>query len=85
VGQSPWLSGLETSTIHLSGEGEIMQYLSIAFGALGVIAFVVAVFGRFIDTPTVVLLGETFSAHGLTSAANTVLLIGIFLHLLSKR
>lgn len=62
-----------------------MKYLALAVCALGLLVALAAVAGRFIGPPEVHLLGYTFRASGLLLVANTLLLLGISVNLLSKK
>lgn len=62
-----------------------MNYLPLAVCALGLLVALAAVAGRFIGPPEVHILAYTFSASSLLLVANTLLLLGIFLNLLSKK
>jgi hypothetical protein len=53
------------------------------FGALGVLILLAGIAGRFIGTPNVGIFGHVFVAGSFISLANTCLLLGIFLHLVS--
>jgi len=59
-----------------------MKYLSLAAGGLGVLLLLVGIIGRFSGTPGVELFGQAFSAISFVVLANTLLLVGIFVHLL---
>ncbi len=59
-----------------------MKYLSLAAGGLGVLVLLVGFLGRFIGAPEIFLLGQAFSAISFVVLANTLLLVGIFVHLL---
>ncbi len=59
-----------------------MKYLSLAAGVLGVLVLFVAALGRFIGAPEIFLFGQEFAARTFVVLANTLLLAGIFVHLL---
>jgi hypothetical protein len=65
-------------------EGETMKYLSLGAAVLGALVFLVAVYGKLAGIPLMTLGGLTISGQGLVLVANSFLLFGIFLHLLSK-
>ena len=60
-----------------------MKYLSLAAGALGILMVLVGFLGRFIDAPEIFLFGQAFAARTFVDLATTLLLVGIFVHLLS--
>jgi hypothetical protein len=62
-----------------------MKYLSLTSGALGLLSLLVGAIGRFSITPPprIELFGQAFIPSSFLILANTLLLIGIFLHLLS--
>jgi hypothetical protein len=62
-----------------------MKNLSVISGALGVLFFLLAVAGRFHEQATVSMLGHTFRAGTFLVVADTFLLIGIFLYLMTDR
>ena len=62
-----------------------MKSISLASGAIGMLVLVLGVIGRFTKEPTVTMLGHRFEAGTFLTLANTFLLIGIFLHLMSNR
>jgi len=65
-----------------------MKYISLAAGALGVLVLFVTAFGRFIgitENFVIGLLGEAHRTGILISHVNTLLLIGIFAHLLGTK
>ena len=62
-----------------------MKYLSLAAGALGILMLLVAFLGRFIGAPEFFLLGQAFAARTFVDLANTLLLVGIFMRLLSTK
>ena len=59
-----------------------MQYLSLAAGALGILMLLVGFLGRFIGAPEIFLFGQAFAARTFVDFATTLLLVGIFVHLL---
>ncbi len=59
-----------------------MKYLSLAAGALGIILLLAGFLGRFIGAPELFLFGQAFAARSFVDLANTLLLVGIFVHLL---
>ncbi len=60
-----------------------MKYLSLAAGALGIILLLAGFLGRLIGAPELFLFGQAFAARSFVDLANTLLLVGIFVHLLS--
>jgi hypothetical protein len=60
-----------------------MKYLSLAAGALGILMLLVGFLGRFIGAPEIFLFGQAFAARTFVDFATTLLLVGIFVHLLS--
>jgi len=61
-----------------------MKYLSLSAGALGLLSLLMGVIGRFsIMPPKIELLGQVFAPSSFLILANTLLLIGVFAHLLS--
>ena len=61
-----------------------MKYLSVGAAVLGALVFLVAVYGKLAGIPLMTFGGLPFSGQGLVLVANSILLFGIFLHLLSK-
>ncbi len=59
-----------------------MKYLSLAAGALAMLLLIAGFLGRFIGTPELFLFGQAFAASSFVDLANTLLLVGIFVHLL---
>ncbi len=59
-----------------------MKYLSLAAGALGIILLLAGFLGRFTGAPELFLFGQAFAARSFVDLANTLLLVGIFVHLL---
>lgn len=62
-----------------------MKNISVISGALGAIFFLMAVVGRFHQQATISMLGHTFRAGTFLVVANTFLLIGILLYLMTDR
>jgi len=62
-----------------------MRSLSVLSGMLGVLIFLVAIVGRFYHQATITLGGYSFRPVSFLVLANTFLLIGIFLHLMSNK
>lgn len=61
-----------------------MKYLSLGAAVLAALVFLVAVYGKLAGIPAITLGGLPFSGHALLLVANSFLLFGIYLHLLSK-
>jgi len=62
-----------------------MKYLSLAAGGLGLLVLLVGIIGRFSGTPDIALFGQVFVARSFVVLANSLLLVGIFVHLLSTK
>ncbi len=62
-----------------------MKYLSLAFGILGALVFLVAVFAKLTGMPVVEVVGFTFSRIGVALVANTLLIAAILVHLLGRK
>jgi hypothetical protein len=62
-----------------------MRSLSVLFGWLGVLIFLIGIAGRFYQQPSITIAGYTFRAISFLILANTFLLLAIFLHLRSTK
>ena len=62
-----------------------MRNVSLFAGGLGLLVLVIGVIGRFVKQPSITMLGHSFQASNFLVLANTFLLIGIFLYLMSTR
>jgi hypothetical protein len=51
---------------------------------MGVLLAVLAVVGRFIKEPSITLIGQRFQASTVLIAANTLLLLAVFMHLMAR-
>lgn len=62
-----------------------MKNIAVISGSLGVLFFLLAVVGRFHQQATISMLGHIFKAGTFLVVADTFLLIGIFLYLVTDR
>ena len=59
-----------------------MKIISLALAILGALLILLAVAGRYYDASTVTLMGNRHAAQSLLLAANSVLLLGILVHMI---
>lgn len=64
---------------------EKLRLASFVFGAVGIVLFIYAIVGRFVNGPTVLGYVYPLDAKTLVLGANSLLLIAIFLSFSSKQ